>query len=183
MCSASKVPWAHESAQCLWQICLPKASNKLKTRSLSQSNSVPSKARIILRVSYQDHYLGDVAILNLGKSSSRVQSWVGTMLVTDLLAEECRVASCSWSVSELRVHDSSSDVEILTPLRASKLIAWRKVRRYVPHLSPWCRVQRNVEPVRSTSCLPQSCPDFERPRKSWTHRAWVKATQCQAKPG
>ena len=32
------------------------------------------------------------------------------MLVTDLLAEECRVASCSWSVSELRVHDSSSQV-------------------------------------------------------------------------
>ena len=50
---------------------LQKASKKLKTRSLSQSNAVPSKA-IILRVSYQDH-LGDVAILNLGKSS-RVQS-------------------------------------------------------------------------------------------------------------
>ena len=48
------------------------------------------------------------------------------MLVTDLLAEECRVASCSWSVSELHVHDSSSDVEILTPLRASKLIAYQK---------------------------------------------------------
>ena len=52
---------------------LRKAANKLKTRSLSQSNSVPSKARKILRVSYQDHYLGDVAILKLGKSS-RVQS-------------------------------------------------------------------------------------------------------------
>ena len=54
---------------------LRKASNKLKTGSLSQSNAVTSKARIILRVSYEDHYLGDVSILNLGKTSSRVQSY------------------------------------------------------------------------------------------------------------
>ena len=51
-----------------------KASSKLKTGSLSQGNAVTSKARIIIRVSYEDHYLGDVAILNLGKTSSRVQS-------------------------------------------------------------------------------------------------------------
>ena len=47
---------------------LREALNKLKTGSLSQSNAAPSKARISVRVSYQDHYLGDVAILNLGKT-------------------------------------------------------------------------------------------------------------------
>ena len=66
------------SAHFLFATVLPrlrKASDKLKTGSWSQSmpNAATSKARIILRVSCQDHYLGDVAILNLGKSS-RVQS-------------------------------------------------------------------------------------------------------------
>ena len=61
-------PVCHSPAQ------TSKASNKLKTGSSSQGNAVTSKARIILRVSYEDHYLGDVAILNLGKTSSRVQS-------------------------------------------------------------------------------------------------------------
>ena len=52
---------------------LREASNKLKTGSLSQSNAAPSKARISLRVSYQDNYSGDVAILislTLGKPGS-----------------------------------------------------------------------------------------------------------------
>ena len=62
------LPVCHSPAQ------TSKASNKLKTGSLSQGNAVTSKARIILRVSYEDHYLGDVAILNLGKTSGRVQS-------------------------------------------------------------------------------------------------------------
>ena len=61
-------PLCHSPAQ------TSKASSKLKTGSLSQGNAVTSKARIIIRVSYEDHYLGDVAILNLGKTSSRVQS-------------------------------------------------------------------------------------------------------------
>ena len=87
------------------------------------------------------------------------------MLVTDLLAEECRVASCSWSVSELRVHDSSSDVEILTPLRASKLIAYQKSAEVCAAFvsmvqSPKTRGDSSVH------FLPQSCPDFERPQTS-----------------
>ena len=52
---------------------LREASNKLKTGSLSQRSAAPSKARISLRVSYQDNYLGDVAILislTLGKPGS-----------------------------------------------------------------------------------------------------------------
>ena len=66
---------------------LRKASNKLKTGSLSQSMSkaATSKARIILRVSFPDHYLGDVAILKLGKSS-RVQS------SSQVDLEKCRIA-------------------------------------------------------------------------------------------
>ena len=122
------LPVCHSPAQ------TSKASNKLKTGSLSQGNAVTSKARIILRVSYEDHYLGDVAILNLGKTSGRVQSssrltWRSAKFpIKKQLQHSAKFSWVNSSTSNWKrfehSHQDGLDTEVLTPSHPASASSW-----------------------------------------------------------